>query len=248
MRKMLFLTACILFSIQGFSQRFGEGGFGDASGSSGGANSQFDFFTRTIDLNQKALAFGLTETEFAAIKDDAYVNPNFMVGNIYQDETLLKSNIPMRYNAYADEIEIKNHVSEKNYGALMKDPSIYTKINKDIYVFIPYDGSNEKGGYFNILSDGKTYDLYKKTTAVFKKPEKAKTSYDSNTPPSFEKTIKYYLVENGRFLELPTSKSKVLKAMDSKKPEVKGYIKDNNLDVAKEADLVKVITYFDSLL
>lgn len=245
MRKILLLTATILISFQGFSQKSFSTKDG---GASGGANSMFDFYSRTIDLNQKALAFGLTEAAFDAIKDDAYPNPNFLVGNIYQDENLLKSNVPMRYNAYADEIEIKNHVSEENYGALMKDPSIYAKINKDIYVFIPYDGSNEKGGYFNILTDGKTYDLYKKITAAFIKPEKAKTSYDSNTPPRFDLITKYYLVQDGRFLELPTSKSKVLKAMDSKKPEVKDYITENNLDVDKEADLIKVVTYFDSLL
>lgn len=245
MKKILLFTASVLIASQAFSQKSFSTKDG---GASGGANSQFDFFSRTIDLNEKAIAFGLTETEFATIKDDAYANPNFLVGSIYQDENLLRSNVPMRYNAYADEIEIKNHVSEENYGALMKDPSIYVKINKDIYVFIPYDGSNEKGGYFNILADGKTYDLYKKTTAAFKKPQNARTSYDSNTPPSFDKTTKYYLVQDGQFFELSTNKSKVLKTMDSKKPEVKDYIKENNLDIDKEADLIKVVTYFDSLL
>jgi intein-encoded DNA endonuclease-like protein len=36
--------------------------------------------------------------------------------------------------------------------------------------------------------------------------------------------------------------------MDSKKSEVKNYIGDNNLDVDKEDDLIKVVTYFDTLL
>ena len=36
--------------------------------------------------------------------------------------------------------------------------------------------------------------------------------------------------------------------MDSKKNEMKKYIKDNNIDLDKEADLVKTIAYFDSLL
>ncbi len=244
--KKIILFAAILFTIsQGFSQKLFATKDG---GASGGANSNFDFFLRTIDINQKSLAFGLTEAEFDAIKNDAYLNSNFMVGNIYQDDKLLKNNVPMRYNAYADEIEIKSNASEENYGALMKDPSIYVKINKDIYVFIPYEDSNEKGGYFNLLADGKTYDLYKKTTAVFKEPTKAKTSYQRDTPPSFEKITKYYLVQNGKFFELPASKAKVLKVMDSKKSEVKYFIDENNLDVDKEADLIKVVSYFDSLL
>lgn len=245
MKKIILFTAILFVTSQCFSQAI-KGTY--TEGSSGGGNSSFDFFIRTIDLNQKSLAFGLTEAEFATIKDDAYLNPNFLVGNIYQDDKLLKSNIPMRYNAFADEIEIKNHVSEENYGALMKDPSIYVKIGNDIYVFIPYEGSNEKGGYFNILADGKTYDLYKKTTAFFIEPQKAKTSYQRDMPPTFNKTTKYYLVQNGTFLEMPTSKAKVLKMMDSNKSEVKTYIGENNLDVDKEADLIKVVTYFDALL
>ncbi len=248
MKKIiLFIAVCINVSLC-FSQRFGEGGLGDASGNSGGANSNFDFFLRTIDINQKALAFGLTEAEFSGIKNQAYLNTHFLVGNIYQDDKLLKVGIPMRYNAYADEIEIKNHVSEEKYGALIKDPSIYVKLENDIYVFIPYEDSNEKGGYFNILTDGKTYDLYKKTTAAFIEPQKAKTSYQRDTPPSFDKATKYYLVKDGKFYELPANKAKLLKVMDSKKSEVKDFINENNLNIEKETDLKKVVTYFDSLL
>ncbi len=246
MKNILIFVLSALFSIQGFSQKnFAR----KDGGASGAANSNYDLFSRTIDINQKDMSFGLTKAEFDAIKDDAYLNIKFIPGNIYQDENLLKSNVLMRYNAYADEIEITENVQKKSkYGALMKDPSIYVKIANDIFVFIPYNDSNEKGGYFNIIADGKNYDLYKKTTSVFKEPRKAKSSYDSDTPPSFEKTTKYYLVENGVFFELPKSRSRILKAMDLKKNEVKKYVKENNLDVFKEADLIKVFTYYDSLL
>lgn len=239
--KNFILIAVLLFSVNSFSQK-------KFKSSAGAENLAFDIYSRTIDINQKSLAFGLAEAEFNAIKNDAYANANFMVGNIYQDEKLIKSGVPMRYNAYADEIEIKNHVSEENYGALIKDPSIYVKIGKDIYVFIPYEGSNERGGYFNILADGKSYDLYKKTTAAFIPPKEATTNYDTSTSAYFDKTTKYYLVKNGTFLEMPASKSKVLNVMESRKKEVKDYIGENNLDVDKESDLTKVFIYFDSLL
>ncbi len=212
------------------------------------ANSEYDIYSRTIDINQKSLAFGLTEAAFEAIKDEAYVNPNFISGNIYQDDQLIKSGVPMRYNAYADEIEIKKNMTDESYSALVKDPSIYVKIGMDVYVFIPFQGSNEKGGYFNVLADGKKYDLYKKTKADFREAKKAKSTYGRDTPPSFPKTTTYYLVENGAFLKMPSSKKKILKMMDSKKKEMKEYINNNNLDLDKERDLVKAVTYFDSLL
>lgn len=208
----------------------------------------YEVYSKTIDINEKSLAFGLTEAEFDAIKDEAYANVNFIQGKIFQGEELIKDEVPMRYNAYADEIEIKKNKYEESYSALMKDPNIFVKIFKDIYIFVPFQGSNAKGGYFNVLSEGKTYDLYKKTTATYREPQKARTNYERDAPPSFEKTIKYYLVQDGTFLEMPSSKSKVLKMMNAKKDEVKTYIKQNNIDLDKEADLIKLVSYFDSLL
>ena len=211
-------------------------------------SSSFDIYSTTIDINQKALAFGLTEAQFESIKDDAYANSNFLEGKIFQGENLMKSGVPMRYNAYADEIEIKKSPSDENYGALLKDPEIFVKILNDIYLFVPYQGSNEKGGYFNVLSDGKNYDLYKKVTSVFNKPTKARTNYQSDTGPSFSKDITYYLVQEGTFLQMPNSKSRILKMMDKKKAEMKTFIKENNIDLDKEADLIKAVQHFDSLL
>lgn len=212
------------------------------------SNSNYDIYSRTIDLNQKSLAFGLTEAQFNAIKDEAYANPDFVEGKIFQEDKLIKNNAPMRYNAFSDEIEIKKDLSDESYGALIKDPTIFVKLFKDIYVFVPYEGSNEKGGYFNVLSDGKTYDLYKKTKAIFREPRKAKTSYEKDIPPSFPKTVTYYLVQNGTFYEMPSNKSKVIKMMDKKKTEIKTYMSQNNIDLDKESDMIKLVSYFDSLL
>ncbi len=232
MKKILFTGLCAFMTITVFSQ----------------ANyGYFDMHARTIDINEKSLAFGLTEAEFESIKDEAYTNPNFVEGNIYQENQLMKSYVPMRYNSFADEIEIKKNMSDENYFALTKDPNIFVKMRNDIYVFVPHQDGKDKGGYFNVLNDGKTYDLYKRTTSIFREPQKARTSYERDSPPSFEKTVKYYLVQNGTFMEMPSSKSKVLKVMNSKKDEIKAFIKSNNLDIDKEADLIKVVAYFDSL-
>lgn len=233
MKKILFIGLLALSTSGVFSQA---------------ANSQYDIYSRTIDLNQKALSFGLTELQFNAIKDEAYANPNFISGNIYQEDQLIRSGVPMRFNAYADEIEIKRSPSATDFSALVKDPSIFVKMGLDLYVFVPFEGSNDKGGYFNVLYDGKKYDLYKKTVATFREAMEAKSTYGRDTPPSFPKFTTYYLVEDGQFLEMPNSKKRIMKMMDSKKSEMDNYIKQNKLNLDKEADLIKAIAHFDSLL
>lgn len=244
MKKTILFLASALMVFQGFSQK----GFNTVSGgSSGAANSNFDLYLRTIELDEKASSFGLGTDEFNAIKDEVYADPNFKVGNIFQGDILIKDKVPMRYNAWADEVEIKTHASEENYGALVKDPSIHVTIDGLNYLFVQNEGANESGGYFNILVDGQNYDLYKKTKAVYKEPKKAKTSYEQDTPASFEKLSEYYLVKDDQFIELPKKKSKLLQALKIDTAKVMDYIKENKLDPDKETDLVKIVTYFDSL-
>lgn len=208
-------------------------------------SSSSSIHTRTIDLNEKALSFKLTEEQFELIKDEAYANPKFVTGTIYQDETPIKTGVPMRYNAHADEIEIESGPS--SYSALTKDPSIFVKIGPDVYVFAPFEGSRERGGYFNVLHEGKRYNLYKKVTSVFREAKPAASTYARDTPPSFQKSTVYYLVDNGTFLEMPKGKSRIMKMMDGKRKEINDFVKVNKLDIDKEDDLIKVIAYFDSL-
>lgn len=211
------------------------------------ASTNFDIYSRTIDLNEKALAFGLTEAQFEAIKDQAYANPSFIEGTIYQDNKPIKTQVPMRYNAFADEIEIKQSASSKDYGALVKDPTVYVKTGTQFYVFVPFEGSNEKGGYFNVLHEGKRFSLYKKVTATFREAQKAQSTYARDTPPSFPKTTTYYLIDNGTFLELPNGKSKIQKSFDGSKKDMNSFIKQNKLDLSKEVDLIKAVKHYDEL-
>lgn len=235
MKKLIPLFILTLFVAQGFSQTSN--------------NYSSDMRTRMIDLEQRANAFGLSDAEFDAIKDQAYDNSTFLAGSIFKDDQLAKKNIMLRYNANADEIEIKNSTEKADYSALNKEPGLYAKIANETYVFVPYQGSNEKGGYFNVVTTGKTYDLYKKTTSVFKPKSFAQTSYDVDRPASFSKSITYFLVDKGgTFYELPTNKNKILKVMGDKESEVKSFMKKNNLDVDKQSDLAKIIDHFNDVL
>ena len=54
--------------------------------------------------------------------------------------------------------------------------------------------------------------------------------------------------KDGRFYELPNSKSKIIKVMNKKKDQVKAYIKTASLDFKKENDLIKLVKYYNSLL
>lgn len=197
-----------------------------------------DLHTKSIDILQQSAALGLSETQFDAIKDQAYENPNFVSGIIFQENTPVKTGVPMRYNAFADEIEIEN--APGSYSSLMKDPEIAAGIGNDVYIYHP-----QTNGYFNILFEGKRFHLYKKVKSEFREGKEAATSYGRNTPPSFQKSTTYFLVEDNSLKEIPSRKNRILKMFGNKRKEVDSFIKSNRLDIGKEEDLVKVISHLD---
>lgn len=234
MKKTLFIALLVASSTSLFSQA---------------NNKEFNLHVRQIELSEKDAAFGLTQQQFEDTKGSPYSNEDFLEGKIFKDDKLVKSDIAMRYNLFSDEIEIKNSVSDKTYSALLRDPDIFVKIFNDIYVFIPFEGSNEKGHYFKVSSEGKNFNLYKKESVVYKEPYYAKSTYDVSRSAEWAKSVSYYLVsKKGDFYELPNSRSKIIKAMSSKGKEVKTFMKKEKLDLDEESDLIKLVNYYNSLL
>ena len=170
--------------------------------------------------------------------------------NIYKEGTLLADNIAIRYNAVADEMEVKQTLSsnDENARVLTKSQDIYVKIIEDIYVFVPYQGGVENGGYFQVIFEGGQIALYKKHVKDFKPEKKATSSITKTLPPVFkDKPVFYLVTKSGKFYQMPKSRSKKLKVFGEKQNQMKAFTKQNNLDLNKQEDLLKAIIYFDTL-
>ena len=214
-------------------------------------NAAYNLNTRRIDMEQSRAAFGLTEEEFTNVKGSPYANEKFISGSIFKDDRPVLTKVFLRYNIFSDEIEVQksSNSSEDSYQALVKDPDMFVKIANDIYVFVLFEESVEKGSYFSIISEESNFDLYKKSEVDYSAPFYARTSYERDRPASFNLANSYYLVaKNGAFYELPSNKSKISKVMGKKEKEVKSFIKKNRLDIKNEKDLIKLVKYYNSLL
>ncbi|QIE60166.1 hypothetical protein G5B37_11520 [Rasiella rasia] len=180
-----------------------------------------------------------------------YNHPSYLLGNVYNNNELLASNVALRYNAVADEIEIKEGLTSADDDAkvLTKSPEIFVKIGTDIYIFAPYKGGVEGGGYFQVLHEGNKIDLYKKLQKDFRPAQKATTSITRDLPAKFSDDITYYLAsKDGKFYELPNSRNKKLKVFGKNKNDIKKYVQDNKLDINQEKDLLKTVKYYDTQL
>ncbi len=179
-----------------------------------------------------------------------YNNPSFLPGNIYENKKVLASNVALRYNAIADEVEVKESLETPISKArpLPKSPDVFVKIVNTIFIFAPYKGGIEGGGYFQVLYEGESVSVFKKLNKKFYAAKPAKTSITRDILAKFEDKPIYYLVSgNGKFYEMPSSKSKKLKVFGKNQEVIKTFISKNRLNISNEDDLIATVIYFNSL-
>lgn len=220
----------------------------------GGDPTQLRAFTNSLHqvdefIKRQNMGIDLADTD--SYTGTPYNHPSYLPGNVYKGKDLLATNVALRYNALADEMEIKESLdtSDKDAKALTKSPEIYVKIaNKDIFVFVPYDGGIEGGGYFQVLMEGNKIDLFKKVKKEFTPAKPANTSITRDIPAKFADKPVYYIVnKEGKFFELPSSKKKKLKVFAENEKMMKNYVNSNSLDLNDEKDLIRAIRYYDGV-
>ena len=136
-----------------------------------------------IKRQNKDVNFEETKT----YKGTPYNNPKYLYGKIYKEGVLLVDKVAIRYNAIADEMEVKQTTDTDNQDAraLTKSQDIYVKIVDDIYVFVPYQGGIENGGYFQVIFEGDQIALYKKHVKDFSPEKKGFFFHNKNTSCCF---------------------------------------------------------------
>ncbi len=195
--------------------------------------------------------YGISEEDLKNIKGSPYETNYFQPGNIFENTELKASKVPMRYNIFSDEIEIKSSFQpdENEINVLTKSPNYIVDISGSTYVYVLNSLSSDKSGYFKVLHEGDHYDLYKKSSVTYIEKKFAETNYQQDQPARFDRNDTYYMVnKQGRFLELNTKKRKFLKAFGDKKKNVENHIKEQKLSTKEETDMAKIFKYYNSIL
>lgn len=195
-------------------------------------------FTETASLYQN--------TDIKSIKGSPYVNEIFTSAIISPLEKLF----PVRYNAVSDEIEVS--VNDDKILALDKNVENYVitfqKDNKK-YVLLTQNGEL---GYFVELKKNDKISLYKKERKIYHPKEAANSSYQQDKPAYFsDLKITYYLTlasDNSNLLEFTGSKNTLFKLFPKHKNELKSFLKNENINLKDEKDIVKTASYIDQLL
>ncbi|NKI31858.1 hypothetical protein [Croceivirga thetidis] len=169
--------------------------------------------------------------------------PTNLVGTPFLDETFSpgiaqvkdkKYNAVLRYNAYADEIEMKDENNESI--ALLKRDYITASFGGNDYQILTM---GDKKGYVITLEEG-AYSLYKRHQKEFIPEKEATSSYGSNKPPQLVDDITYYIkMGDEAATEIKLKKSDLAKFLGEKK--VKEYAKMNKSKLNSEQDVIALL-------
>ena len=246
--KSWFTFYCLLFTI---SQTFSQLPARSSGTVSTGSNVTFldnnRFSEFTFDSRNKVLKYeNIDGTPY--IDNNSGANNNLPIGKFYSADFEYISTALARYNAYTDDMEVSVLEDGVDYYLLKKRENFfYIVLKKKTYR--AYQHKN-KVGFYVILSkdDQSKCTLLKKERIIFKKAEKAQTSFENSKPERFEKKRDaYYFKFENRLIEIPRNKKAFYALFSEKKDEMKRHIQDSRLKINSEKDLLKIAAYYNAL-
>ena len=211
-------------------------------------NAQSEFNETDIDsyISQRSVEVYL-EADFTGTP---YKDKMFKNGTILKNGVPLAKNIGLRYNASKDLFEVKKSsvLKDEQAKVLKSSSDLFIIMGSENYVFLAPNENNSTQGYFLIDYKSDKTSLFKKIKKEYIPEQKAYTSLASNIAANYKEKLSLYLYTNdGLLIELPGSKSKRLKAFGDKSKDIKLFVKENKINLNKEAGLIEVIKYYDTL-
>lgn len=179
-----------------------------------------------------------------------YLNESFKKTKLFYGDDFVGS-VFYRYNAYNEEIETKENLSDEGILSLNRDKKLLFEINGKKTGFKTFIDENGKtlNGYLIEIYDGETFDLYKRINVKFTEGQKAYNSFVKAIPNRFSHFEEHYLKQSGkdRYEQIPTRKSKFFKLFnDQKKENLKKLIKENNINIKSKEDLVSLLKILEN--
>ncbi len=220
----------------------GAGGVFGANGT-GGQNPLLAEYMATIRNNKNSKG--------PEILGSPYLTDDFVKSKVFFGDQLIGDYF-IRYNALVSEIEIKTtDQPEEEPKKLIAHRDLKVKYGSRELLFTTYINRKDetKNGFLSIIEDGDHYTLYHRLAVKYSEGKTAANSMVNDIPSRYVPFVEYYYKKSGvnRIDQLAQKKGRFLKQLakeDKEKTEL--FIKENNIDLGKESDLIKVFEFINS--
>jgi hypothetical protein len=204
------------------------------------ARAQFRYYTDSRPVRY---------IDYTNVEGTPYLYPDWVPGSVkLTDGTTNDAPIELKYNLVSDEVSFKDKAGQE---LVFVKPVAEFTLNSVDNNGLPH---KYRGGYkdiegttpasfFEVLADGKVQLLKRFTKLLF---ESQPIGSASKLQQFIDKT-KYYLIINGKALQVKNDKKALLAALGDKQAQLEDYIKSNKINLKNDAQLGKLIDYYNSL-
>ncbi|MFK7811505.1 MAG: hypothetical protein AB8B59_03370 [Maribacter sp.] len=153
-------------------------------------------------------------------------------------------NAPMRYNAAKDVIEFLD--DDQKVKEVLRRPYIKAKFNGKTYEVIAYlDNGKERLAYFNKLNSGETQLLFQPKKQI----NISSQTFQGKKEARYQDASMYFIQKKGKPAEMiRLNQTDLLLTLSDKKAVLTKFIADYHLNLKKEADAVRLVEYYNSLI
>ena len=202
-----------------------------------------DFFNST-KLARGDLKTMLTEND---IEGSPYLNDDFIKGTIYTISQTKYVDVPLRYNIYSEQVELK---SGDGPVQALAPPEIVEKVEFGDYilVYVPFKVSrNIRRGFFRVIESGDKAVLLARAQVLFE-DAKEPAAYQDAKPPRFaRKPDDYYIRAGKEPAQLISRKKDLEEVFPDHKKEVRSFIKKNKVKPNKPERMAELVKFYNSL-
>lgn len=227
MRMAFLFTLCLAFSSVAFSQTF-----------------TITDLSSLSDLMsfEKNKSKDFNNPSYANIEGTAYLNEEFVRGDVFINDTILIEEVPLRYNIYSDQMEF---VSAQEQVLVIDDAHKKFEFNLggELFSIENYiDRGNTEHGVLQLVVDG-DFRLYKRYQVDFK-PATKTIGFQEAQPNRFTRQDDQYLLAVGEQTpETVRNHKDLLEKLKVHKPAIENYAKEQKLKLKKEEGLIQLIQY-----
>lgn len=192
----------------------------------------------------------IREVKYSDVNGNPYLSAEWTKGSILLKNGKRYTNIQLKYDLVSDELLFKDDKSQQMMS--FTEPVIEFRLNTDSENrvspmlfrsgFVSDDGVGAKA-YFQVMCDENVKLLKKQVKAIRETRE-----YSSAiTTKNFSESTSYYLLKNNKAFKIKKDAKQILGVLGNQTDALEKFIKDNNLNLKNESDLIRLVAHYNSL-
>lgn len=177
------------------------------------------------------------------VKGSPYLFDEWTEGWVKLHNGNMHAGMSLKYDQVQDNLLFKGSSGQ---AQAFVEPVIEFEIDGHLFRkgYTPVDGA-APAAFYQVLADGNTQFLKRTTKQIFEEvPYGTATKQKTIAPKEF-----YYLSlgANDNLVKIRKDKKAIVNALSDKKAQLEQYIKQHSLDMKEEADLAKLVAYYNTL-